>query len=96
LFDNNTKIGTAGLKIIDKIKNIGELKCMYVLSEYHGQGFGFQLLEKVKEVAIHKGITIVKLDVKKNADKAIHLYVKSGFDEIPRYNDNQNDIIFME
>lgn len=96
LFENEKIVGSAGLKIIDDQKKEGELKCMYVLSQYKGRGFGGMLIEKVKDEALHRKISVIKLDVKRSAQSAICFYVKNGFYQIPRYNENQNDVIFME
>ncbi len=96
LLQNDSVIGTVGLKVIDNFKMIGELKCMYILPEYQGKGLGQLLIEKIilesKKVQLER----IRLDVKTHADRAIYLYRKNGFYEIPKYNDNRNDVFFME
>ena len=96
LIKDNEIIGTAGLKITDNIKKIGELKCMYILPDFQGQGFGQLLIEKILTESKQIKLKYIRLDVKINADKAIRLYRKNGFYDIQRYNDNKNDVIFME
>ena len=96
IVQNDLIVGSAGLKIIDEIKGIGELKCMYVLPNQQKRGLGQKLLDKVLQESKCRDLNLIRLDVKVGADRALKLYMKNGFYEIPRYNDNQNDVIFME
>ena len=96
LFQNDLIAGTAGLKVIDNINMIGELKCMYVLPDLQGKGLGQKLIDKVFLESRNRKLKTIRLDVKVDADRAVRLYRKNGFYEIPRYNDNANDVFFME
>lgn len=96
LLDKDLVVGTVGLKIIDKNNKIGELKCMYLLKEYQGKGLGQMLIDKIIIESKKREIDCLRLDVKKSADKAIKLYKRNGFYEIPRYNENKNEVLFME
>jgi putative acetyltransferase len=96
LMQNDFVIGTVGLKIIDNSSRIGELKCMYVLPDFQGKGLGQVLMNKIYLESKQRQLSKIRLDVKIHADKAINFYRKNGFCDIPRYNDNKNDVIFME
>ena len=96
LMQDNKVVGTAGLFIYNKEQRIGELKCMYLLPAMQGKGYGQLLMKRVIEEAKQRGLHYLRLDVKRNAFKAINLYKRNGFYEIDRYNGNPNDVIFME
>jgi ribosomal protein S18 acetylase RimI-like enzyme len=94
LMHDEQVIGTTGLmKVNDKT---GELKCLYVLPKLMRKGLGKMLMEKVIEESKARGFEVLRLDVKKEALPAINLYLRYGFQEIPRFNDNQNKLIFMQ
>ena len=96
LLQNGLVIGTAGLKVLDNLKSIGELKCMYILPEFQGKGLGQLLIDKIVLESKKIKLKRIRLDVRTKADRAINLYRKNGFYEIPKYNDNINDVLFME
>lgn len=96
LIKDETIVASAGLKVIDRVHHIGELKCMYVLEDMQAQGCGQKLLDKICFEAKLIPLNKIRLDVKVQANKAIGLYRKNGFYEIERYNDNRNDVLFME
>jgi ribosomal protein S18 acetylase RimI-like enzyme len=96
LMQDNNLVGTAGLFIYNKEQRIGELKCMYLLPALQGKGNGQLMIKRVIEEAKQRELHYLRLDVKRNATKAINLYHRNGFYEIDRYNGNPNDVIFME
>ena len=53
-----------------------------VLEEYQNQNIASQLLESMLEEIKDKGVNSITLEVRKNNDKAIHLYEKYGFKKI--------------
>lgn len=93
--NNKQVIGTIGVKIM-KEGNIAEIKCLYVLPDFKGLGIGKELLLRAIKFVKSKKIKSLKLDVKKQAISAIELYRKNSFYEIPRYNNNTNDVLFMQ
>ena len=96
LLHNDLIIGTVGLKVNDSSEKIGELKCMYLLPEYQGKGLGQLLIKKILIESKNRQFKKIRLDVKIQSNKAISIYRKNGFYEIPKYNDNKNDVLFME
>jgi len=51
----------------------------YIDKQYRGQGFGGEVLEKVKSLLKAQGAAIIHLEVDENNPKAISLYKKLGF-----------------
>ena len=49
-------------------------------SAYKGKGYGYPLLEGIKELARQKGWTRIELTVDLDNEVAIHLYGKAGFE----------------
>ncbi|MCX7922726.1 MAG: GNAT family N-acetyltransferase [Clostridia bacterium] len=96
LLDGTKVVGTGALKVLDKENGIGEVRCMFVLPDYQGNGYGKLLLTRVVVSAREKGIKVLRLSAKKEAERAIGLYRKMGFYDIPRYSENPIAQVFME
>lgn len=96
LMNGQKTVGTAGLKIIDHANRTGELKCLYILPEFQGKGLAKLLIDTLILQCKKVNVRSIHLDVKTEAEIAIKLYRKYGFNEIPRYNDNPNEVLFME
>ena len=56
-----------------------KLHKLYLLPALHGQGFGRQLLDHVKVVAVRLGAREILLQVNKQNAKAIRAYERAGF-----------------
>ncbi len=89
-------IGAAGLKILDRVNGIGEVKRMAVHPECQGKGYGRLLLDHIINEAKQKSLRILRLDTMKSYEKALNLYRSAGFYEIGRYNDNCVAEVYME
>jgi ribosomal protein S18 acetylase RimI-like enzyme len=94
--DNNRIIGSIALKIINKNDKIGEIKRYFVLPDYQGQGFGKILMEWVIKESKKRNLKRLRLDTMKNSVKALSIFRKYGFYEVPKYNNNDLAEIFME
>ncbi|MGV8637119.1 GNAT family N-acetyltransferase [Pseudomonas aeruginosa] len=57
----------------------------YIDEQCRGQGFGSEILEKVKSFLKSQGAAIVHLEVDENNPKAVSLYKKSGFEFRERF-----------
>jgi len=80
VLENNSKIiGTYGIYRIDN--KICELRKMYLLPAYQGQGLGKLLLAEALKKAKELGYSEMILETNKVLDKAISLYSKNGFVE---------------
>lgn len=72
-----------------------ELKRMWLLEAYHGQGIGYRLVSQLFAFAREKGYTRICLQTSPEQIRALAFYRKVGFYEIPCYN-NDFDEISME
>ena len=91
---NDKIIGTIAINKLSA--NKCELKSMYLLSEYHGNGLGQGMMDKALEYAKEKDFKEMYLDTLSSSERAIRLYVKNGFKKIERYNDNMIADVFMK
>ena len=96
LIDNNNVIGTIAIRKIDDTNGIAELKRMFVLPEFQGNGYGRLLLEHAVKCAQEQGYQKICLDTRKQFSVAQHLYRSVGFRETERYNDNEHAELYFE
>jgi putative acetyltransferase len=89
-------IGTAAIRNLKQYASTCELKRMYVVKEYRRLGIGQKLLDTAIDLAKRIGYIRIVLDSSKNLQAARALYLKNGFVDIARYNDNHRADIFME
>src|SRR5437660_10481488 len=73
-------VGTGAIR--EKTPEIGEVKRMYLLAPYRGQGIGLALLEKAISFAREQGYQRLQLDTVAGLMQAIHLYERYGFQKI--------------
>jgi putative acetyltransferase len=95
LIDNEQVVGTGAIR---KLNDEGcELKRMWFLKEYRGQGRGWRMAQRLFDFAKQTGYQKVRLDLvdEERQLQAIKLYKKLGFYSIDRYNDGPCNI-FME
>lgn len=90
LTDNDQIIGTGAIRKIDD--EICELKRLWLLFEYHGQGLGYRMIQELFAFAREKGYQRVWLETDRDSQRrAFDLYKRLGFYEIPRYSDHQDE-----
>ena len=97
--DNNTDnqiIGTIAIRNLKQFEFTCELKRMYVLREFRRLGIGQKMLDTAIDFAKSVGYKRIVLDSSKYLDAARTLYLKKGFVDIRRYNDNYRADVFME
>ncbi len=83
-------VGTGALRRLDD--TTGEIKRLWFLPAYHGQGMGYAMMMKLLEVAREKGFTRVRLETSPPwQPRAYEFYKRLGFYEIPRYSDHPED-----
>jgi putative acetyltransferase len=96
LKEEQSVIGTIGLKVIDSKKRIGEIKRFFVLPEYQDKGYGKSMMSQIVQFARQAELTKLRLDTEKQSYRALSVFRSFGFYEIPKYNDNDIAEIFME
>jgi putative acetyltransferase len=84
-------IGTGALRRLDE--EACEIKRLWLLSVYHGQGLGYRMLVELLNIAREKGYTKVRLETAPSYQhRAYQFYLRFGFHEIPRYGDDPWDV----
>ena len=83
-------IGSGALRKLDD--ETAELKRMWLLEAYHGQGIGYRLLSQLVDFAIQHGYARIRLQTSPEQIRALNFYRKFGFHEIPGYNDDLDEI----
>ena len=97
--DNNKEqkiVGTIAVRNLKQFESTCELKRMYVLKEFRRLGLGQKLLDIAVSYAKNVGYSKMVLDSSRNLYVASAVYLKKGFVDIPRYNDNYRADVFME
>jgi len=89
-------LGTTGVRNLKQFESTCELKRMYVLRDFRRLGLGQKLLDIAIDFARSVGYSRIVLDSSKALHPARALYLKNGFADIPRYNDNYRADVFME
>ena len=88
--DNNRVIGSGAVGRIDE--QTCELKRMWLLEPYQGQGIGYRLLQALIDFARQQGYTKMWLETDQEQEQAIRFYRRVGFQPIPRYNNRNSDV----
>ena len=83
VMDGKNLVGTGAIKKLDE--NIAELKRLWLLEEYHGQGIGYQVVLQLLGFARTRGYEKIRLQTSQKQERAVHFYTKLGFDKIPSY-----------
>jgi ribosomal protein S18 acetylase RimI-like enzyme len=70
-----------------------ELKRLWLLSEYHGQGLGHRMMMELLSFARSKRYKVMRLETDNAVQRrAVEFYKRLGFYEIPRFGDDPDDI----
>lgn len=80
-------------EMIDSIKDICEIKRLWLLPEYQGRGLGYQMMTRLLAAAREKGYKKVRLETSPQYQaKAFAFYLRLGFYVIPRYGSDPDDV----
>lgn len=85
-YHDHKPVGCIGLRSLHS--DTGEVKRLYVLDEYRGQGAGSQLIEKIIPEARELGYATLMLDTLPNMKAAARLYQRFGFTDTKAYRFN--------
>ena len=66
---------------------VGYLKRMWVSDSMRGRGFGRRLLAALEAQSLELGLTTLRLETNRALVEAIRLYRRSGYVEVPPFND---------
>ena len=89
-------VGTTAIRNLRQLESTCELKRMYVRRGFRRLGIGQKLLDTAIDFAKSVGYSRLVLDSSKILNAARALYLKNGFVDIDRYNDNYRADVFME
>ena len=89
-------VGTTAVRNLKQFESTCELKRMYLSSGFRRLGLGQKLLDIAIDFAKSLGYSRMVLDSSKMLYPARALYLKKGFADIPKYNDNYGADVFME
>ncbi|MCP3469399.1 bifunctional helix-turn-helix transcriptional regulator/GNAT family N-acetyltransferase [Bradyrhizobium sp. CCGUVB1N3] len=87
-------IGCVGLKGTDH--GYAEIKRLWVSPSARGLGLGRRLMDAAESAARELGITVLRLDTNSALPEAGQLYRRTGWSEIPRFNDDPYPDLFFE
>ena len=91
LCDGDRIIGTGALWQLEA--GVAEIKRLWVLPEYHGQGLGYRMMQALIAEARARGYTVLRLETSPAyQQRAYDFYHRLGFYDIPRYGDDPDDV----
>jgi putative acetyltransferase len=88
--DDGRIIGTGAIRHLEE--DVCELKRLWLLSEYHGQGLGYRMMQELFAIAQDLGYKVMRLETDNVQKRAVDFYKRLGFYEIPRFGDDPDDI----
>jgi putative acetyltransferase len=95
LIDDGRVVGSGAIRRLND--DICELKRMWFLADYRGQGLGKKMIQRLLDFARKTGYKKVRLDLfnEQKQAQAVEFYKRVGFYAIERYNDSVCTV-FME
>ena len=91
MFANGEMICTGAIRRLDDATC--ELKRLWLLNEYHGQGLGYRMLMELLSIAKAMGYKRMRLETDPVAQsRALNFYRQIGFYEIPEYSDRTDEV----
>ena len=88
-------VGTGAIRNLSQFVSTCELKRMFLSKKYRGLGIGQMMLDVVFDYAKKSGYSNIYLYSSKDLQTARKLYLKNGFVNIRRYNDDYRADVFM-
>jgi putative acetyltransferase len=91
MLDDDQPICTGAIRKLEN--NVCELKRLWLLTPYHGQGLGYRMLQELFSIAREKGYKRIRLETDAiHQSRALDFYRRIGFYEIPRYTDRTDEV----
>jgi len=92
MFDEGQMICTGAIRHLKG--DVCELKRLWLLTEYQGQGFGYRMLQELLKFAREHGYKSVRLETDPHAqNRAVEFYKQAGFHEIASYTDRADEVV---
>ena len=92
---NGEIIGTGAIRKLDG--DTCELKRLWLLTEYHGQGLGYGIMNELLTFARERGYKRMQLETDAVVQgRAVEFYKRIGFHEIPVENASPDEDMLME
>jgi putative acetyltransferase len=89
--DDRRVIGTGAFRRLDE--QACEIKRLWLLPEYQGQGLGYRMIMELLTAAREKGYSVVRLETSRiSQPRAYQFYLRIGFYDIPRFGDDPDDV----
>lgn len=88
--DQDRVIGTGAIRGLDH--DMAELKRLWLLESYHGQGIGYRLVQNLFSFAKKSGFRRVRLLTDRRQERAIHFYHQVGFQSTNDQPEDPNDL----
>ena len=88
--DQGHVVGTGAIRQFED--DTAELKRLWLLEAYHGQGIGYKLVKTLFGFARNQGFMRVRLLTDRRQSRAIRFYQQVGFQRIDCPSDDPNDI----
>lgn len=82
--DNGRVVGGIGFSAFDKMEETAELQKLYLDKSVSGSGLGYEMISCVEKRMKEAGFKKSYLETHDNLAAAIHIYIKSGYEEIER------------
>jgi putative acetyltransferase len=93
--DDDRIVGTGAIRFLEE--DICELKRMWLLTEYHGRGVGYRMMQELFSIAREKGYKLMRLQTDEVVQtRAVTFYKRLGFYKIPRYQGDDPEDMAME
>ena len=93
--ENGRVVGTGAIRFLEP--NVCELKRMWLLTDFHGQGLGYRMIQELFACARARGYRWMRLQTDARIQtRAVEFYRKLGFYEIPRYEGDDPEDMAME
>ncbi|KQY58139.1 hypothetical protein ASD11_00240 [Aeromicrobium sp. Root495] len=87
-------LGCVGVRTLQP--GTAEVKRLWVREDARGSGLGRRLLQAAEESAARTGSTLLRLDTHASLAAARRHYDRSGYREVPAYNDNPYAALWFE
>ena len=96
LLNDGELIGTVAVRSLDELNKVAEMKRLYLLPEYQGEGYGEYLFRTALNWVKASGFKIIRLDTRQDRAASRHLIEKYHFRRIEQYNHNAFAELFYE